>query len=73
MRLLKGRVFTSTDTAEAPRVAVINETLAARLWPGEVPIGKRLKTGSKVVPDQWNPWCEVVGVVADVKLLLNFR
>jgi hypothetical protein len=30
MRLLKGRVFTFTDTAEAPRVAVINETLAAR-------------------------------------------
>src|SRR5262249_38751101 len=68
MRLLKGRVFTSTDTTEAPRVAVINETLAARIWPGEDPIGKRLKTGMKEVPDQWNPWCEVVGVVADVKL-----
>jgi predicted permease len=68
MRLLKGRVFTSTDTAEAPRVTVINETLAARIWPGEDPIGKRLKTGMKEAPDQWNPWCEVVGVVADVKL-----
>jgi putative ABC transport system permease protein len=68
MRVLKGRVFTSTDTAEAPRVAVINETLAARIWPGEDPIGKRLKTGMKEFPDQWNPWCEVVGVVADVKL-----
>jgi putative ABC transport system permease protein len=68
MRLLKGRAFTSTDTSEAPRVAVINETLAARVWPGDDPIGKRLKTGSNEVPDQWNPWCEVVGVVADVKL-----
>jgi putative ABC transport system permease protein len=68
MRLLKGRVFTAADTAEAPRVTVINETLAARIWPGENPIGKRLKTGMKEVPDQWNPWCEVVGVVADVKL-----
>jgi len=68
MRLLKGRAFTAADTAEAPRVAVINETLAARIWPGEDPLGKRLKTGMKASPDPWNPWCEVVGVVADVKL-----
>jgi putative ABC transport system permease protein len=68
MRRLKGRVFTAADAAEAPRVAVINETLARRLWPGDDPIGKRLKTGMQPIPDQWNPWCEVVGVVADVKL-----
>jgi hypothetical protein len=36
-----------------------NDTLAARIWPGEDPIGKRLKTGMKEVPDQWNPWCIV--------------
>jgi putative ABC transport system permease protein len=68
MRLLKGRAFTAADSVEAPRVAVINETLARRIWPGENPIGKRLKTGMKASPDPWNPWCEVVGVVADVKL-----
>jgi len=68
MRLLKGRVFTTADTAESPRVAVINETLARSIWPGEDPIGKRMKTGMQAIPDQWNPWCEVVGVVADVKL-----
>jgi putative ABC transport system permease protein len=65
MRLLKGRAFTAADTAEAPRVAVINETLARRIWPGEDPIGKRLVPGT---PTSQNPWCEVVGVVADVKL-----
>jgi predicted permease len=65
MRLLKGRPFNSADTAESPRVAVINETLARRIWPGEDPIGKRLVPGT---PGSQNPWCEVVGVVADVKL-----
>jgi putative ABC transport system permease protein len=68
VRLLKGRAFTLADTAESPRVAIINETLARRLWPGEDPIGKRLKTGTIETPDPWNPWCEVVGVVADIKL-----
>jgi putative ABC transport system permease protein len=68
MRLLQGRAFTAADTAESPRVAVINEKLARRIWPGEDPIGKRLKTGAGANPDQWNPWNEVVGVVADVKL-----
>jgi len=68
IRLLKGRVFTAADTADAARVAIINEALARSLWPDENPIGKRLKTGQKEVPDPWNPWCEVVGVVADVKL-----
>jgi predicted permease len=68
MRLLQGRAFTAADTAESPRVAVINEKLARRIWPGEDPIGKRLKTGMGANPDSWNPWNEVVGVVADVKL-----
>jgi putative ABC transport system permease protein len=65
MPLLKGRSFSAADTAEAPRVVVINQTLAARIWPGESPIGKRFKNGR---PESQNPWCEVVGVVADVKL-----
>jgi putative ABC transport system permease protein len=65
MRLLKGRSFTSTDTAGSPHVTVINETLARHLWPGEDPIGKRLRHG---YPENQSPWREVVGVVADVKL-----
>jgi putative ABC transport system permease protein len=65
IRLLKGRVFTEGDTAGKTTVAVINETLARQLWPGEDPLGKRLKQGW---PEDQTPWREVVGVVADVKL-----
>lgn len=46
MPLLKGRAFASTDRAGAPGVAVINETLAARMWPGEDPLGKVFSYGS---------------------------
>jgi putative ABC transport system permease protein len=63
--LLKGRGFTSTDTAGSPYVSVINESLARRLWPDEDPIGKRFRHG---YPENQSPWREVVGVVADVKL-----
>lgn len=65
IRLLKGRVFTVADTADSVRVAIINETLAQRIWPGEDPTGQRLKWGP--LEGDW-PWLEVVGVVADVKL-----
>jgi putative ABC transport system permease protein len=67
--VLEGRPFDNRDGSEAPRVAVINRTLAERLWPGESPIGKRLKQGWPETPETSAPWREVVGVVADVKLL----
>src|SRR5581483_2020727 len=65
IRLVRGRAFTPADSADAAKVTVINETLAARIWPGEDPIGKRLRDG---YPENQSPWREVVGVVADVKL-----
>ncbi len=64
IRLLQGRWFNSTDSANSPTVAIINETLARRIWPGEDPIGKRVRWGR---PEIYTPWLEVVGVVADVK------
>ena len=60
--LLKGRDITDQDTATSPGVVVINETFARRHFPGEDPLGKRLKRGG---PDQ--PWLTVVGIVRDVK------
>jgi putative ABC transport system permease protein len=63
IRLLRGREFSAADTPESTPVVVINETLARGIWPGEDPIGKRLKRGR---PE--NPWCEVIGVVNDIKL-----
>jgi putative ABC transport system permease protein len=67
MRLLKGRVFNAAETPDSAKVLVINETLARRLWPGEDPIGKRLKQGWPETPPSVSPWRDVIGVVADVK------
>jgi putative ABC transport system permease protein len=61
--LRAGRYFTGADTAGAPRVTLINETLKRQFFPGEDPIGKRLNTGNEQQPI----WNEIVGVVGDVK------
>ena len=63
-RLVRGRLLDSRDDATSPPTIVINETLARKMWPGENPIGQRLKQGW---PEWKTPWREVVGVVADVK------
>jgi putative ABC transport system permease protein len=73
--MLRGRTVSKSDTLEAPRVAVISESLARRCFPNENPIGKRiypgrLMPGQTPQPDRWTNvslWTEVVGVVADVK------
>ena len=65
IRLLLGRWFTAADTPDSAPVVVINETLARRIWPGENPIGKRIKQGS---PERDSPYREVIGVVNDVKM-----
>ncbi len=59
--LLRGRDISPTDTATAPQVLLIGETTARRIWPGEDPIGKRVKLGGVD-----NPWWTVVGVSGDV-------
>ncbi len=62
-RLRSGRYFTAADTADAPQVILINETMERRFFRGENPIGKRLNLGSVREPD----WEQIVGVVGDVK------
>ncbi|UCE59728.1 MAG: ABC transporter permease [Phycisphaerales bacterium] len=62
--LVAGRDFTDLDNRESPGVAIVNEALAQRFWPGEDAIGKRLKYGAR---DSDAPWSTVVGVVDDVK------
>ena len=57
--LVRGRAFTDADRDGAPDVAIVSEDVADRTWPGEDPIGKRLKFGSYDSPDQWRI---VVGV-----------
>jgi len=62
--LVRGRVFTEADTATAPLVAIVNRTLAEHYWPGQDPIGKRLKIG---VPESDTPWMTIVGEIGDIK------
>ncbi len=62
LTLVRGRLFTAADDAEAPPVVVISEQMAEKHWPGEDAIGKRMK----VFVARW-PWMEVIGIVRDVR------
>ena len=62
--LLRGRLFDEHDIVGAPRVIVADEYMAAQLWPGQDPIGKRVRSGGL---DSTSPWLTVVGVVGRVK------
>jgi predicted permease len=59
--LVRGRDFTWADDEKAPRVAIVNEALAHRFWPGENPLGKHVTFTRFQVP------FEVVGVVGDTR------
>jgi putative ABC transport system permease protein len=65
--IIKGRAFNDQDTENAPRAVIINETMARRFWPGEDPIGKRIKYGDADAPEDESPWRTIVGVVADTR------
>jgi putative ABC transport system permease protein len=66
--LKRGRLFTTRDDGRAPRVAVVSESAARRLWPGQDPIGKRLLMPSFLEPDHpQTAWRTIVGVVSDVR------
>ena len=62
-RLVHGRFFTAADNSSAPPVAIINESIARKFWPGENAIGKVIKQGWV---ERGGPWREVVGVIADI-------
>ena len=57
-----GRAFTDADTAATAPVAIVNETLARRFWPGQSAVGHRLRPGGL-----GTPWFTVVGVAGDVR------
>ncbi len=63
--LLRGRYLTDDDRRGTQLVLVVNRKLAQHYWPGQDPIGKRLRIGT---PEMQTPWITVVGEVADVKL-----
>ncbi len=59
--IVRGRTFTEADHRTAPPVCLINQVLAGRLFPGEDPVGHRVRIG------QTQPWMTIIGVVGDVK------
>jgi predicted permease len=62
--LVRGREFAQADIAGAAPVAIVNETLAQRLWPGADPVGKQVRA-----VDNKEPWREVIGVAKEAKYL----
>jgi putative ABC transport system permease protein len=64
IRLLEGRDFSSQDDLSAPGVAIVSQSVAREVWPGQNAIGKRLS-----MQDRPNPadWLIVVGIVEDVR------
>lgn len=62
--LVRGRSFTEADITAHAAVAIVNETVAQRLWPGTDPIGKRVHER-----DSQEPWREIVGIARDANFL----
>ncbi len=60
--MIRGRSFTAADGLNGPKVAIVNEAMAARLWPGQDPVGRRFRLGAAD-----NPWFTVVGVAGDMR------
>jgi putative ABC transport system permease protein len=59
--LIKGRTFAATDNGKAPKVAVVNQSLARHRWPGEDSVDKRVSF------DDGKTWITIVGIVGDTK------
>jgi putative ABC transport system permease protein len=64
--LREGRVFTDSDSEASEPVAIVSESLALKYWPGQDPVGKRLKVSSDP-DDKTQPWLTVVGVAGNVR------
>jgi predicted permease len=69
MPIQRGRTFTSADQAGTERVGLVTQGLAHRYWPGENPLGKRIKATSMEAYyfGGQAPWITVIGVVGDVR------
>ncbi|HEV7671244.1 MAG TPA: ABC transporter permease [Thermoanaerobaculia bacterium] len=65
--VLKGRAFSDSDDAHAPLVAILDQRLAANLWPGKEALGRRVHRGPPDGGEADFPWRTVVGVVGNVR------
>src|SRR5262249_1071808 len=68
--IIKGRAFAANDVEGAPRVAVISEAMARRYFPGEDPLGRRVKVGAV---GSAAPWHTIVGVAGDISRFMFDR
>jgi len=66
--LVRGRDFSETDGGEGEKVALVNQAAARRLWPGEDPIGKRIRLGGREAH-----WLTVVGVITNLRQRISAR
>jgi putative ABC transport system permease protein len=62
--LLQGRDFSMRDSLKTPLVVMVSESFARRYWPGQDPVGKRIKYGAADSP---YPWMQVIGVSGNIK------
>jgi putative ABC transport system permease protein len=63
VRPLSGRAFTDIDGVSGPPVVIVNQNFAGKFWPGQDPLGKRLRLVTADAPEQW---LQVVGVVPNI-------
>ena len=66
--ILRGREFTSQDSTKGQLVVAVNEAFAARFWPGEDPVGKRIRFSG---PLEDRPWRTVVAVIGNIRNQLD--
>jgi putative ABC transport system permease protein len=64
VQLIRGRWFNDHDTPEGEQVVIINDTMARLFWPGDDPLGKRMKYGGQASTD---PWKRIVGIVGNLR------
>ncbi len=65
--MVRGRPFGTQDSSSAPRVAIVNQAMARRFWPGQDPIGEQVRLFPGQSPDERTVVRTIVGVVADVR------
>jgi predicted permease len=62
--VMQGRDFSTRDSLSTPGVVMVSESFARRYWPGQDPVGKRIRYGGA---DSTNPWMQVIGIAGNVK------
>ena len=67
MHLIQGREFNAADRADSAAVAIVDESMARKFWPGESPIGKHIGSVNPADPKAVPQWAEIVGVMSDFR------